>query len=87
MSDAALPRAPVSATPESDRPDGEAVARAFARCFAGADGALALDHLRRITFERVLAPEVGEAALRDLEGQRRLAANLLALIRRGRAGD
>ena len=78
--------APVSVVPEADRPDAEAIARAFARCFSGSDGAIALDHLRRITFERVLAPEAGEAALRDLEGQRRLAATLLALIRRGRTG-
>lgn len=86
MSEPAPARPPVSVTPEADRPDGEAVAQAFARCFSGPDGAVALDHLRRITFERVLAPEAGEAALRDLEGQRRLAATLLALIRRGRTG-
>ncbi len=84
--DRRTPRPPVTATPETERPDAEAIARAFARCFAGGDGAIALDHLRRITFERVLAPEAGEAALRDLEGQRRLAATLLALIRRGRSG-
>jgi hypothetical protein len=86
MSESPTVQPPASAAPEADRPDAEAVARAFARCFSGADGQIALDHLRRVTFERVLAPEAGEAALRDLEGQRRLAAGLLALIRRGRTG-
>jgi hypothetical protein len=86
MSEPTHTQTPVSVVPEAERPDAEAVARAFARCFSGPEGAIALDHLRRITFERVLAPEAGEAALRDLEGQRRLAATLLALIRRGRTG-
>jgi len=45
-----------------------------------------LAHLRRITFERRLAPDCSEAELRHLEGQRHLVAQLLALEARGRAG-
>jgi hypothetical protein len=75
------------AEPRDDAPpDAETVARAFARCFSGRDGRIALDHLSRITFERLAGPEASEAQLRDLEGQRRLAAAVFALVRRGRAG-
>ncbi|MCR9222332.1 MAG: hypothetical protein NXI21_19085 [Alphaproteobacteria bacterium] len=55
-----------------------------ARCFAGPDGERALAHLARITVERALGPEASDAALRDLEGQRRLYHHLLGLIERGR---
>lgn len=63
-----------------------AVARAFARAFAGADGELALDHLRAITLARCLGPEASDAALRCLEGQRLLVAHILSLVERGRDG-
>lgn len=61
-----------------------AVEQAFARCFAGAEGARALAHLRGLTLDRALGPESSEAALRHLEGQRRLVIHIAALIDRGR---
>lgn len=61
-----------------------AVARAFARAFSGADGELALSHLRALTLERCLGPEASDAALRCLEGQRLLAAHILSLVEQGR---
>ena len=60
------------------------VARAFARAFSGADGELALSHLRALTLERCLGPDAGDAALRCLEGQRLLAAHILSLVEQGR---
>ena len=63
------------------------VARAAARCFGTDDGRKLLAHLRAITIERVCGPHMSEAALRDLEGQRRLVHRLYALIDRGRRGE
>lgn len=57
---------------------------AVARCFAGPDGDRALAYLARVTVQRTLGPEASDAALRDLEGQRRLYHHLLGLIERGR---
>lgn len=62
------------------------LALAFARCFSGRQGDRALAHLRRLTQERHLGPEAGEAALRHLEGQRQLVAYIASLVRRGRDG-
>ena len=70
-----------TAAPAADDP-----APSFARCFAGPDGARVLDVLRAMTIERTLGPEVPEAALRHLEGQRQLVATILALVARGRDG-
>lgn len=58
----------------------------FARCFAGADGAAALAHLKALTLDRYLGPEAPDGALRHLEGQRALVAHVLGLVERGRAG-
>lgn len=71
-----LPAAPDPAT--------DPTARAFARCFAGAEGERAIMHLRGLTLERHLGPEASDAMLRHLEGQRHLVAHILALIARGR---
>jgi hypothetical protein len=57
---------------------------ALARCFAGPDGERALAHLAAITVDRVLGPDASDAALRDLEGQRRLYHHILGQIDRGR---
>jgi hypothetical protein len=62
------------------------IARAFARCFGGRDGAVVLAQLRRLTRERALGPEASEAALRHLEGQRQLVAQIEGFVARGRAG-
>lgn len=69
-------------------PSAEAVpagdpAPSFARCFAGPDGARVLTTLKGMTLERTLGPDASDAALRDLEGQRRLVALILALTARG----
>lgn len=70
-----------------DDDDGLALARRAARVFSGADGDALLQHLKDITVERCLGPESGAEALRDMEGRRRLVLHLMALIRRGRAGN
>lgn len=64
----------------------EDLAMAFARCFRGQDGDRVLQHLRRLTIERRLAPDCSEAELRHLEGQRHLAAYIAQLVSRGRFG-
>jgi len=68
----------------SPAPDTAAASRAAARLFATPDGRLLLAHLRRLTCERVLGPEVSDAALRFLEGQRALVRRLESLIATGR---
>jgi hypothetical protein len=59
--------------------------RAYARCFAGADGARVIGHLTRTILERRLSPCASDAELRHLEGQRCAVASLLAMVARGRA--
>jgi hypothetical protein len=67
-------------------PEPAELARAFARALSSADGELVLAHLRRLTRERSLGPDVPDATLRHLEGQRQLVAQIEALVARGRAG-
>lgn len=67
--------------PESADPE---LARAFARCFRGEDGARVIGHLGSITLGRVLGPKASDAHLRHLEGQRQLIAYVKTLIERGR---
>jgi hypothetical protein len=69
---------------EPDPEDGE-LCRAFARCFAGADGHLVLEHLRRVMLERRLPPGASDAELRHLEGQRHAVAHIVAMVGRGGA--
>lgn len=59
------------------------VAACFARCFSTPDGKRVLAHLRAIAFGRTLGPEVSEAMLRHVEGQRHLLARITNLIGRG----
>ncbi len=73
--------------PEDPPDDMRAIARAAARCFGTDDGRTLLAHLRAVTVERACGPQTSDAALRDLEGQRRLVHRLTALIDRGRRGD
>ena len=68
---------PAEAVPAGDP------APSFARCFAGPDGARVLAALKAMTLGRTLGPDASDAALRDLEGQRRLVALILALTARG----
>jgi hypothetical protein len=69
-----------------DADDDRELARAFARCFSGSEGALALAHLRRVFLDRRLPPSASDAELRHLEGQRSVVAHVAALIERGRHG-
>ncbi|MCA1909061.1 MAG: hypothetical protein LDL39_11935 [Magnetospirillum sp.] len=70
--------------PPPDNSQRLVLARAFARAFSGADGELALSHLRALTLDRCLGPEATDQALRCLEGQRLLAAHILSLVEQGR---
>jgi len=64
-------------------PDPDAIARVFARCFKGRDGARALAFLRRLTVERALPATASAEELRDAEGQRRLVKLIETLVQRG----
>ena len=64
-------------------PDDRELCPAFARCFAGADGQMVLDHLKRGVLERRLPPHASDAELRHLEGQRHAVAYILAMVKRG----
>ena len=75
------------ATPADRRPEEIELCRAFARCFAGADGRLVLEHLRRTVLERRLPPNASDAELRHLEGQRYAVAHIVAMVERGCAGS
>ncbi|MGI9485674.1 MAG: hypothetical protein ACR2RF_07290 [Geminicoccaceae bacterium] len=60
------------------------LARSFARCFNGNDGAIVLRHIRQTVLDRRLGPNATDAELRFLEGQRSFAAHILSMIDRGR---
>lgn len=68
----------------NDNAQTDDLARAFARLFVGGDGETALAHLRAVTIERRAPPDMPEAALRHLEGQRSVVAAIESLIARGR---
>lgn len=59
------------------------LALAFARCFKSRDGQRVWRHLRGLTVDRVLGPDVSDAALRYLEGQRQLIHHIARLVDRG----
>ncbi len=59
----------------------------FFRCFTDAPGRAVLDHLRRKTMEVRLPPDAPEAALRDLEGQRRLVAYIETMMKESKSHD
>lgn len=62
----------------------EGLAKFYARTFSTHDGEHVLSHLRGMTRERTLGPEVPDSVLRYVEGQRRLVAYIERLIERGR---
>lgn len=59
------------------------LAAACARLFASTDGGLLLAHLTRVTLAASPGPDVTEARLRHLEGQRALVLTLRHLAARG----
>jgi hypothetical protein len=71
--------------PAGAGPDELEVCRAFARCFAGSEGRIVLDHLKRVVLERRLPPTASDAELRHLEGQRSAVAHIVAMVERGGA--
>ena len=56
----------------------------YARTFGTAAGAMVLQHLRKITIERVLGPDATDAQLRGLESQRALVHQIENMIERGK---
>lgn len=68
-----------------DDPAEAELCRAFARCFAGSDGQLVMEHLERVILNRRLAAHVSDAELRHLEGQRHAVAYIATMVARGRA--
>ncbi|MBT4890050.1 MAG: hypothetical protein HON65_10910 [Rhodospirillales bacterium] len=71
----------------TNRPDADSLelSRSFARVFSHSESARVLDHLRKSTRDRVFGPEVSEATLRYVEGQRALVAYMENIIERGRS--
>lgn len=70
--------------PDPNEVECDDLARSFARCFSGHDGAMVLSHLKETVLHRRLGPNAGDAALRFLEGQRSLAAHIETMVIRGR---
>ena len=62
----------------------EKIAHEYARAFAGPSGRAVIEHLRKITIERVLGPQATDGELRSLEGARTLVHQIENLIERGR---
>lgn len=56
----------------------------YARTFSTAAGIAVLNHLRKITIERVLGPDATDAQLRGLEAQRALVHQIEIMIERGK---
>lgn len=77
---------PFDPVSNKDRPDPTQLAKSAATCFAGAHGRQLLAYLRNITVERTLGPDMDDAHLRYLEGQRQLVQHISSLIERGRVG-
>ncbi len=59
----------------------------YARTFSTPHGVRVLEHLRKITIERVLSVHATDAELRALESQRFLVHQIETLISRGRGED
>lgn len=57
---------------------------AFARAFSTDAGRTVLEHLRKMTIDRVLGPNATDNELRWLESQRALVHQIETLILRGR---
>lgn len=56
----------------------------YTRTFSTSAGAAVLQHLRKITIERVLGPDATDAQLRGLEAQRALVHQIESMIERGK---
>lgn len=58
----------------------------YARCFSTESGRAVLSHLRQITIERTMGPNVTDNELRWFESQRALVRQIETLVSRGRGG-
>jgi len=56
----------------------EEIKIAFMKCFDSREGRIVLSFLKRMTMERFMGPEVSDAGLRHLEGQRYLVGYICA---------
>ena len=56
----------------------------YARTFSTAAGVAVLNHLRKITIERVLGPDATDAQLRGIEAKRALVHQIEIMIERGK---
>lgn len=56
------------------------ISQMYARTFSSPSGRAVLNHLRKITIERVLGPDASESQLRSLESQRALVHQIENLI-------
>ncbi len=70
------------AVSESFKRDG-ALVKSAARCLSGPDGDRVMAYLQAITRDRCLGPDVSDAMLRHVEGQRHLVAHIHRLIEEG----
>ena len=59
------------------------IEKQYARVFAGADGKQVLNHLRTMTIERILGPNVSNDELRWWAAQNALVHHIETLINRG----
>lgn len=57
---------------------------AYARTFLTPSGQTVMEHLRKITIERVLGPNASESELRTVEGMRALVHQIENMVDRGR---
>ncbi len=60
------------------------IEKIYAQVFLTAPGQRVLEHLRKITIERVLGASATESELRTLEAQRALVHQITQLVTRGR---
>ena len=63
--------------------DEQELCRSFARCLLGSDGQRVTEHLKRLILDRRVQPNVSDAELRHLEGQRFAVAYILSMVARG----
>ena len=60
------------------------IEKAYAQTFSSRSGEMVLQHLRKITIERVLGPNATDSELRSIEAQRALVHQILQMVARGR---
>lgn len=60
------------------------IEKAYAQTFSSRSGEMVLEHLRKITLERVLGPNATDSELRSIEAQRALVHQISQMISRGR---